>query len=817
MRKRKKILIIGLLLLSILLLMERQSVASSLIDGLVAPEYTQEFKDYLELTEDERKERIQPRMFQLEKTNIETKNPFRLVKSMGASLETRFSLKDIIADNVLIRDQQQTNACWTFAALSSLETNLALTGNDTSKVYDFSERHMEYATSRFFLNGTVNSKGLNRNVGDGGNWDMASAYLTNGQGAIDETSMPFENNEDTIDISEIQNKTVTSEIYDTVSFASYNSTDDITEIKQQMKEHIKSYGSICASIYGASLFSDYYNNETGAIYCDDADKCKTNHAVSIIGWDDNYAVENFNEGHRPTSKGAWIIRNSWGDKIEYSLTEMKEAIFAAYPSECASKGWTEASQIPDEFAKEFFVQNGYTIENDVASLKVGDNGYMYISYEDVNIYSELSGIEKSSDSIDYENIYQYDDFGAIYPILLSNVSKTYMGNIFEKKTSGKEYLTQVALNASEAYTCTVYVNPNGKSMAKSDLQQVELKAGSSESFNAGYHTLEFAKPIEITSDEFAVVIEIQGTRTNQITFLTEVNIPKSLISNSMYDLVEIESGKCFYTIDGDFENNTWQDLSQLSQITNGEVLDVDSSIKAFTVSQVEEDDQPTTPDDEKDNPPTIPDDEKDEKDEKAQNSNFDNAQCDIKSIKYYSFTDTSKEEYVEMEVEVNGITRNLNNDSYEYYYYLSPNETEENIENWVKITQTQSANDKLIFTVNTNDIENYTELSNSNTLYLYVKEVVTKGEDQSVAVSKSMLVESDVTIEIYVDNVKVNTVDSSNNSETDTSSDSSKDTTVATMKLPNTGIKVIVISIVMIVIVGIGVYIRYKNLSKYVK
>lgn len=812
MRKPKKMLIIGLLLLFILLLMERQSVASNLIDGLVAPEYTQEFKDYLELTEDERKERIQPRMFKLEKTNIETKNPFRLVKSKEASLETRFSLKDVIADNVIIRDQQETNACWTFATLSSLETNLALIGNDTSKIYDFSERHMEYATSRFFLNNTVNIKGLNRNVGDGGNWNMAVAYLTNGQGAIDETSMLFKNNEDTIDISEIQNKTVTSEIYDTVSFASYNLTDDITEIKQQMKEHIKSYGSIYASIYGASLFSDYYNNETGAIYCDDADKCQINHAVSIIGWDDNYEVKNFNEEHRPTSKGAWIIRNSWGDKIECSLTQMKETIFATFPSDCASKGWTEASQIPDEFAKEFFVKNGYTIENDIASLKVGDNGYMYISYEDVNIYSELSGIEKSSNSIDYENIYQYDDFGAIYPVLLTNVSKTYIGNIFEKKTLGKEYLTQVALTASEAYTCTVYVNPNGKSMAKSDLQQVKLKAGSSESFNVGYHTLEFANPIEITSDEFAVVIEIQGTRTNQITFLTEVNIPKSFISDSMYDLVEIESGKCFCTVDGDFENNTWQDLSQLSKITNGEVFDVDSSIKAFTVSHVEEDDPPTTPDDEKDDPPTtIPE------DKKAKNSNFDNVQCDIKSIKYYSFTDTSKKEYVEMEVEVNGITRNLNNDNYEYYYYLSPNETEENIENWVKITQTQSTNNKLIFTINSNDIKNYTELSNSNTLYLYVKEVVTKGEEQSVAVSKSMLMESNITIETYVDNAKVNTADSNNNGKTDTSSDSSKDTTVATMKLPNTGIKLIAISIVIIGIVGIGVYIRYKSLSKYVK
>lgn len=35
-----------------------------------------------------------------------------------------------------------------------------------------------------------------------------------------------------------------------------------------------------------------------------------NHAVSIIGWDDNYSKDNFST--KPTNNGAWIIRNSYG-------------------------------------------------------------------------------------------------------------------------------------------------------------------------------------------------------------------------------------------------------------------------------------------------------------------------------------------------------------------------------------------------------------------------------------------------------------------------------------------------------------------------
>ena len=38
----------------------------------------------------------------------------------------------------------------------------------------------------------------------------------------------------------------------------------------------------------------------------------TNHAVTIIGWDDDYPADNFLEEHRPPQDGAWLVKNSWG-------------------------------------------------------------------------------------------------------------------------------------------------------------------------------------------------------------------------------------------------------------------------------------------------------------------------------------------------------------------------------------------------------------------------------------------------------------------------------------------------------------------------
>jgi len=1105
MRKLKKaitVIITGLILL--LILLANQNVFASSSESLFQKvEYSEDFKKWLALSEEEKKNTIMPRMYEIGNTNIVSKNPLYVARMLKASINSRYSLKDVISPNLVIRNQQQTNICWALATLSSLETNLALSnykkGINLSKIYDFSERHMEYATSKTFANNVENKLGYNRQVGSGGNFAYSSSYLTNGSGAIPESEMPFENNENIINISQIQNKTVSSQVYDTVLFPDYGSETDENkaEIMNQIKQHIQNYGSVQASIHGnsSSVFAfNCYNNDTGAKFCNNSFMHGIDHGVSIIGWDDNYSIDNFAEQSRPTSNGAWIVRNSWGERIEYKLSELKEAIFNTYKQQCILKGWNSAEEIPNSFIE----QAGYTIENDIAYIKYGDNGIIYISYEDANVSKAMCGIVKATDTVNYDHIYQYDEFFPAMQLTLFN-SNMMLCNIFNKKTTGKEYLTQISLYAPETYTCKVYVNPNGIGKSKNDLQLVSLKAGESETFNAGYHTLEFSKPIEIKSNSFAVVVEIKSAKS-----YVALPIESKVDGLEIWDSVTVESGKCFVAVGNDLEKCQWIDLSKMTE-QNSSLVNGDSTIKAFTTTELLDESlkniEITTPPtktsyfegenfdktgmvvkanyNSKTNPSVILDSSsynitngtnlkvgqssvtitfegksveqpisvvknsvtelkiitpptktnykegqhfdktgmvieatykdgttktisdytildgnnlkaeqthvtisygektvkqlitvvpnplieiivskepnkikyvvgqnfdktgmvitgiyqdgdtqeildytienglnltkeqtyvtikyqdktttqeitveeksiieisidknpiklkyiqnKEELDltggnlkityndgtienilmnseevsiagfdnsklgkivitvtyklkttqfeveiieeEKAENSKLDSAVCHVKKVKAYYFTNNSRKDYTLIEIEINEIERNLTNDKVEYYYYLSPDNDKENITDWVKITESQNSNDKLQFTINSKDIENYNEISDETVLYLYIKEVAVKGGNQSVAISNGIKLESDVKVETYVDNAKKENAQSSNSESGD-----SKDKTTANGKLPQTGEKMtIILLIVLVSTIVIFIYSKYKNLSKYIK
>lgn len=880
MKKQKKFLI-QILIFLIIVLSGYQVFASDLSSYVGEMELAEDFQKYTELSDEEKEKVIAPRMYDIPKNKMIVTNPLKLSKMLGTTLSSSYSLRDVIPANMVVKNQQQTNSCWAFASLGTLESTLALMDYKNGKspiVYDFSERHLEYATSRTFLNNVINNDGFYRKVGDGGNLYLWIPYLTNGTGAISETEMPFENNEDSIYISEIQNKDVITQVNDIITFPSYSKSEDKTQIKQQMKEHIKNYGGIDAGIHGASLFSAIgkcYNNETGAIYCDNTIFYPIDHEVIIVGWDDNYSKDNFIEGNRPENNGAWIIKNSWGTGEKYTLSEMKEYIFKNFPDDCSNRGWTDATQIPDDIALANFEKWGYTIdENNVATIKMGDDGFMYVSYEDVNIYKQLTGIINAQSDLTYENIYQYDQYGGSVPIKF-NTSKIYLATIFDKKTTASEELTHVSIMAPETYTCKVYVNPNGTSKAMSDLQQVQLKAGESETFDAGYHTIEFLNPIKITGDNFVVVLEIQGTKTYSMSVMMEFNYGEFFgdsVSDSdighIYDNVTVESGKCFWTTEDGMEANEWSDASTTYSMTSGNWPNFDTTIKAFTTTS---EDLESIESIEITTPPTKTsykvgenfdatgmvikakyDNGKSEVitdynitngtnlalgqtsvtisykgktvtqaitveaitvEAKPQNSNFDNIQGNVTRIRAYYFSNPNTKEYTIISVNLTDISIATGNEKMEYYYYLSSNPQETNIKNWVKVSDMAINDNKLSFEINTSDISNYEEVSYANDLYLYIKEVATLNNMQQEKITSALQLKvENANIEEYVDGEKKADVDSGTIIDS-TPADKIDDTT-APITIPKAGKSLVMICLVLIlVVVGRVAYLRYKNIQ----
>ncbi len=92
----------------------------------------------------------------------------------------------------------------------------------------------------------------------------------------------------------------------------YDHTDlaAVAAIKREICEN----GRAVACAFTA--FDGYYNEDTASYYNSDANDA--NHAVCIVGFDDDYPKTNFNDGkdYIPPENGAWLVRNSWGAQSE---------------------------------------------------------------------------------------------------------------------------------------------------------------------------------------------------------------------------------------------------------------------------------------------------------------------------------------------------------------------------------------------------------------------------------------------------------------------------------------------------------------------
>ena len=562
MKKAKKILlfaIITFLIITSISYAENDNKNEKVEAGLKKSE---EYKKWESLTNEEKENNIMPNYSNISiDSSVKKSTLNNLLKEDMTSLPSSYNLGTIL-QNIKVKNQRHTASCWAFAFTSMMETTMA---NKYKKDnLEYSPMHIDYKTSQFF----------NRKVGEGGSPYIALAYAASGLGPVYEEHFPFDsvydeekNNKDSYYLSDIKdvnlNQEIKEQVKDTTYFANifksyaddsieykdslaffgYNKYTDeqVDAMRNLIKQHIKEDGAVTATFYADSMAgltqngeyrSIYFNNEKNAYYFTGI--LSANHAVTIVGWDDNYKKENFSsQTKQPIHDGAYIVLNSWGT----------------------------------EFA---------------------DNGYFYVSYDDAVIEQQICSINKVEEIKEENNkLYEYDELGMNYEIYSINEEKTkyldsgYAANIFSRDTSNSseyEYLSEVGVYLFNTEGIEIYVNPNDDDL--NDCVKVASYIGSN-ALEAGYHTIKLNSPLLLKENKF--VIKIKYINSQKASIPLECNYDDSKLTDgqtaSIYAVAKSNKGESFVSTDG----TKWNDLFDYQLDSDITLKNTNACIKAITM------------------------------------------------------------------------------------------------------------------------------------------------------------------------------------------------------------------------------------------
>ena len=204
-----------------------------------------------------------------------------------------------------VRDQGNLGSCYSFAACAAAESVFNINSNRyDANCIDFSESYVAW------ILGT--SYGYSDHFGGGYGADYDYYELTaltrwgvgtGLEGVCLESDFPYQITEPDAEIME------EAEEYPLIQFDSWRRVfpldyDDTTDL---IKTAILTYGVVDAAVYVTSAFQSYADGVYEDTYTEPSASpyyySPTNHAISLVGWDDNPP-----EG----GGGCWILRNSWG-------------------------------------------------------------------------------------------------------------------------------------------------------------------------------------------------------------------------------------------------------------------------------------------------------------------------------------------------------------------------------------------------------------------------------------------------------------------------------------------------------------------------
>ena len=335
-----------------------------------------------------------------------------------APLPEAYCLRD---DYIVYAQHQDKNGyCWNFASTMAAATTIM---KATNEYYDFSEL---WTGITCYTPGKQYSQ-----VGGGGSFSMQYKAMQR-YGLMLESDLPYQysytvSNENAADYYDFFNQYANDDLSSSLVYTSDLSydQDDVESIKRHLVKN--------GSLYLSFSFKQGFTEENG-VYSLPPNQSGagsySHHAISLIGWDDNYEREFYLDGSdTPTVfKGAWLVLNSY---TETSGTDGISRIFYEDTNISDIRGYQYQKDTKKSFYFYDKIESGYEYPTNVAGKYYGDyeaktaaTKQLNIFYDDVDLtysYEISSGSKINSIEIYLNNT----DVTSLFDIRIDEAEKKF--------------------------------------------------------------------------------------------------------------------------------------------------------------------------------------------------------------------------------------------------------------------------------------------------------------------------------------------------------------------------------------------------------